>query len=335
MDTNNITGRENKRGAPYKLNGEYYPHSKHLSQDLSIKALDREFGANLGYAYYTKVLELLTGSNNFEIELNKDNILTCSKYLNISEKRFKRFIDFAIKEGINALSLSEKSILFSIELLEIRDKIMDKRERDRLNQKNSQHKKTNDYNNEYKIISSDKSLSNGIISELSEHSRVDKSIEENNKIENIIYKENEPNGVDIPIIESINFESYKHLNNKSFCETWKRYKKYRVQMKKELPGISEEENLKYLCKYEVSIAIKMIEQTIKNSWISIQEVNENSFKATKNEVVNYNTIRRCNKCNYNLTDGGVCYTSECVNYAKQVKTISSLIPEIINKNSNN
>jgi len=67
-----------------------------------------------------------------------------------------------------------------------------------------------------------------------------------------------------------------------------------------------------------------------NNYIKILEGNYNDkSKEQRSNGNNILTARKCSKCNYNLTTDGVCYTSNCPNFAKQKS--SNILSEIINE----
>lgn len=54
---------------PHKDNAEYHSHDKDMRNDPKIRALRKKYGHE-GYSIFNMLLEVLTGSRNFEIDWN-------------------------------------------------------------------------------------------------------------------------------------------------------------------------------------------------------------------------------------------------------------------------
>ena len=128
------------------------------------------------------------------------------------------------------------------------------------------------------------------------------------------------------------FKSYPHLSNELFKKSWSDYVNHRIQIKHKLTSISEGRLLKRLNKFDVLIATKMIEESLIQGWQGIFEFKSNNYKNNKVAEVFSVKVRKCSGCNQNLTDGGVCYTSECSNYAQRVSSVPVGLANLININ---
>ena len=65
---------------PRKQNVDYFSHDVHMRNDVKIKALRRKY-KHLGYSIYNITLELLGGTEYFQIKWDDVNIeLLCSEY---------------------------------------------------------------------------------------------------------------------------------------------------------------------------------------------------------------------------------------------------------------
>ena len=58
---------------PNKLNADYHSHDKDMRNDLAIKALRKRYGHE-GYSVYNMMLEVLTGSDNWQHPWNEKTI---------------------------------------------------------------------------------------------------------------------------------------------------------------------------------------------------------------------------------------------------------------------
>ena len=103
--------------------------------------------------------------------------------------------------------------------------------------------------------------------------------------------------LNLPIIENINFESYKHLNDKVFRNNWNEFKEHRVQIKKRLSVSGENQSLKYLDEFKLDTANKMLEQSIRNGWQGIFELKNNQMRGTQSGTVNHSGLKEWAKEN--------------------------------------
>lgn len=79
---------------PNKNNAEYFSHDNSMRNHRKIKALRQKYSAD-GYSVYSMLLETLTGSNNFEIKLNKElDFITLAGDFGIETERLKEIISF-------------------------------------------------------------------------------------------------------------------------------------------------------------------------------------------------------------------------------------------------
>ena len=126
-----------------------------------------------------------------------------------------------------------------------------------------------------------------------------KMIETDKNVKNVKNGKNVKNTGDLnlPIIENINFESYKHLNDKVFRDTWSEFKDHRVQIKKRLSVAGENKSLKYLDEFQLNTATKMLEQSIRNGWQGIFELKNNQMRGTQSGTVNHSGLKEWAKEN--------------------------------------
>ncbi len=182
-------------------------------------------------------------------------------------------------------------------------------------------------NNKFSIISIIKYNENNIrVSKLNNNvTTTEQQLNTNNN-------DNNDNNVKQGSVKNFNVNNFKHLENILFNNAWNEFKEHRKQIKHRLTDMSEEKLLTKLAGFEVSVAIKMINESITNGWRGIFELKNNNYKNNKVAEVFNIKVRKCSSCNQNLTDGGVCYTSECPNYAQKVTSVPIGLSNLININ---
>lgn len=121
---------------PLKNNADYFSHDSNMRNDYKVKALRRKFGHN-GYAVWCFLLEVLTDSDSFEIELTEINNELLSADFDISVEELNEIIDYCVK--IDLLKRNE-NFVFSETLNERFYPLISKRQRDRefSNRKNNE-----------------------------------------------------------------------------------------------------------------------------------------------------------------------------------------------------
>ena len=182
-------------------------------------------------------------------------------------------------------------------------------------------------NNKFSIISVVKYDENNI-----RVSKLNNNRTTNEQPSNTNNNDNNDNNVKQGDVKNFNVNNFKYLENTLFNNTWNEFKEHRKQIKHTLTDMGEKKLLTKLAGFEVSIAIKMINESIINGWQGIFELKSNNYKNNKVAEVFSVKVRKCSGCNQNLTDGGVCYTSECSNYAQRVSSVPVGLANLININ---
>jgi len=81
---------------PRKNNADYFSHDANARHDLKMKSLEAEMELR-GYALYFKMLEILAGSDFYEIDISKPYILgSLPSDLGCSKQEFDEFLNLAI-----------------------------------------------------------------------------------------------------------------------------------------------------------------------------------------------------------------------------------------------
>ena len=101
----------------------------------------------------------------------------------------------------------------------------------------------------------------------------------------------------IPIIKPENvslllIKPPEKLNTPKFIEAWQKWEKYRKEIKKKLAPSTIKEQYAKLSKYDVDIAIAMINKSIEKGWIGLFEPKEDdkAVKPTKTVTLNENDV---------------------------------------------
>lgn len=110
---------------PKKTNADYFSHDTGMRNDLKIKAIRRKFGLT-GYAVWCMLLEVITDSDNLELEYTDEQLELISADFDLDKDELKLIIDYAIQLK---LLVSENSVLFSETLKNRLLPLFNKRER--------------------------------------------------------------------------------------------------------------------------------------------------------------------------------------------------------------
>ncbi|MDP2338041.1 MAG: DUF4373 domain-containing protein [Bacteroidota bacterium] len=81
---------------PKKTNASYFSHDTDMRNDLKIKAIRRKFG-HTGYSVWNMLLEIITDSDNLELEYNDNQIELISADLDIETTELKAVIEYCIQ----------------------------------------------------------------------------------------------------------------------------------------------------------------------------------------------------------------------------------------------
>jgi hypothetical protein len=81
---------------PYKKNADYFPHDANMRNDKRIKSLRAKFDFK-GYAIFMMLLEDLTSSDHFRVEVKDITYELMSLDYGVSEDELKGIIDYCIK----------------------------------------------------------------------------------------------------------------------------------------------------------------------------------------------------------------------------------------------
>ena len=111
---------------PQKTNADYFSHDTGMRNDLKIKAIRRKFGLE-GYAIWCMMLEVLTDSDNLELEYNETELELISADFDIDAEKLKAIIDYCVSP-LRILAV-ENGFLFSETLKKRLDSLFQKRKR--------------------------------------------------------------------------------------------------------------------------------------------------------------------------------------------------------------
>lgn len=81
---------------PKKTNADYFTHDTDMRNDLRIKAIRRKFGL-AGYAVWNMLLEVISDSDNLELEYNDDQIELISADFDIDTSELRQIINYCIQ----------------------------------------------------------------------------------------------------------------------------------------------------------------------------------------------------------------------------------------------
>ena len=113
---------------PKKNNADYFPHDCHAQDDEKVVYLESLFGDS-GYAWYFKMIECFTRSDNFEMAWSETKCAIMARKFNADLATFSRFIVAATTPEIDAFRL-DNGMLFSNGLKKRLNILVEKRERD-------------------------------------------------------------------------------------------------------------------------------------------------------------------------------------------------------------
>lgn len=108
---------------PKKTNADYFSHDTDMRNDLKIKAIRRKFGLT-GYAVWCMLLEVITDSDNLEMEYNDEQLELISADFDIDRDELKCIIDYAIQLRILVV---ENDFIYSETLKKRLDSLFTKR----------------------------------------------------------------------------------------------------------------------------------------------------------------------------------------------------------------
>lgn len=85
---------------PKKNNAEYFAHDADMRNDIRIKALRRKFPDNVGYSLWNMLLEVLTDSDYFEIELDDMAYELLSADFDVEAETLRDVVNYCITLGL-------------------------------------------------------------------------------------------------------------------------------------------------------------------------------------------------------------------------------------------
>lgn len=112
---------------PRKDNAEYFTHDKDMRNDPKLRAVRKKFG-NEGYAVWNFLLEVITDSDNFEIEWNPLAIELLGGDFDVETGYLTDLVDYMVKIG---LLQREQDVIYSSSMKKRFEPLLSKRERDR------------------------------------------------------------------------------------------------------------------------------------------------------------------------------------------------------------
>lgn len=107
---------------PKKENADYFSHDKDMRNDPKIRALRKKF--KQGYSVFNMLLEVLTGSDNFFIELSEIEIELLAGDFDEEAEILTQIIDYCVKVK---LLLKEENRIYSCGLKKRLQPVIDKR----------------------------------------------------------------------------------------------------------------------------------------------------------------------------------------------------------------
>ena len=164
---------------PIKEHANWFKHDADASSDDKLIYIESLFGLT-GYAFYFKMLEILTRSNNFEVELSTLKTPIYAKKRGVSVDDFKTIVEALTIPELEIFVLTDDGRLYSEGLKKRLEPLLTKRERDRNRQNDVSGNENPVIASENPVIASERKQS---IEEhsIEEHRRAEKSIEEHRK----------------------------------------------------------------------------------------------------------------------------------------------------------
>lgn len=138
---------------PTKQNADYFEHDANASADEKIMYLESLFGP-IGYAFFFKMLEILTNADRFEIDLSPKKMPILAKKIGVDYKTFQELIDASTDPEIDAFRIKDGK-LFSKGLKKRFQPLIDKRRRDRKRKSAENTTKEEVFHTENEVIDSD------------------------------------------------------------------------------------------------------------------------------------------------------------------------------------
>lgn len=108
---------------PKKTNASYFSHDTAMRNDMKIKAIRRKFG-HVGYSVWNMILEVITDSDNLELEYNDEQVELISADFDVDPEILKSIIQYFIQLK---LIVNENGVLFSETLKKRLDSVFQKR----------------------------------------------------------------------------------------------------------------------------------------------------------------------------------------------------------------
>lgn len=115
---------------PTKDHADWFRHDADASSDEKLLYIESLFGLK-GYAFYFKMLEILTRTDGFEIELSTLKTPIYAKKIGVSVDEFKEMIDATTIPELEIFVLTDDNFLYSSGLKKRLEPLLSKRERDR------------------------------------------------------------------------------------------------------------------------------------------------------------------------------------------------------------
>jgi hypothetical protein len=95
-----VLAPNNPHGRPRKEGMDYFPHDVDASADEKIEAM-RSVHGNDGYAFYFIILERIYRSNQAELDISKQVILTTlARKIMVTQNKLKKMIDTSVEIGL-------------------------------------------------------------------------------------------------------------------------------------------------------------------------------------------------------------------------------------------
>ncbi len=237
---------------PKKNNADYFSHDSGMRNDEKIKALRRKFWLE-GYAIWCMLLEKLTDADNFELELWELFYELTAWDFEICSEKLEEIMEYMFK--ILLLKL-ENWVFFSLWLKQRLKCVSDKRNRAK-----------------ERFLSQKKKKQEVSVTEMTQSKVKESKVNIINN--NINYKEG----------DFFDFEKYKSkdwklfFEDEKFCDSLIKFLNFRTQKKTITTCDGLDLIMEDWKKYTISEFTEMINQSVKQSWISIQPLQNQRKKS--------------------------------------------------------
>jgi len=240
---------------PQQNNAEYFSHDNDMRNHRKVKILRNKFGKQLGYAFWSIVLEYLTGMDGTEFEYaDLEFEILASEVGDVSAAEIKNMVDFAV--NIELLFVNADGFVYSDSLNERLSPVFDKRKRERNKSKTRQRRIDGKFEPPDLPKTPESTTSDGVSAAEIPQSKVKKSKVNKRKVKSIVVDSDESTKKPLSLHQLLCATWLKELhpgwtftaqNGKEIKSIGEKFKKLLVQQNKIPTDQTISDAFKYMC----------------------------------------------------------------------------------------